>query len=467
MNKMCLVPVLLLFSYANNIDFTAMGVNGMTVQFYDASILEDNLTINSYLWDFGDGETSKEKDPIHTYRVEGVYKVCLSINGLDPVCKEDTFFITKNGIMVRFDDTVWPNGNISTVSSPFGSRWKKSESRYDFHRGIDIPGNLDDPIVSIADGVVHSAYSENDPDNPFSSTTVVISHQMETPFFFKGKFIKNYYSLSSHLNSISPGIQQGAVVKKGDLIGGVGQTGQTIFNHNHFEIRVGVLCSIESQQNGGCSSSNPFSEVVDPHVNPLLFLDYFLYNTNSLKYEVVGNNPLKIKVKSNRLEIDFNEIEVVSGADNKLINFNDRQGIDPSNIDAAVFEDVGVDAGLYTDKGNEDYEVTFTLYSYSNFDEIRVKDIWNNPSSLSNEPQNDSTLRPYPNPADENIYLTALGENEVFSFQLFDSSGAFVKQGQLNGPIPIENLSSGVYYLKLISHDENSPEIRSYKILKK
>jgi PKD repeat protein len=43
------------------------------------SIAFDNKTFNakSYLWDFGDGTTSTERDPIHTYESEGTYTVNL------------------------------------------------------------------------------------------------------------------------------------------------------------------------------------------------------------------------------------------------------------------------------------------------------------------------------------------------------------------------------------------------------
>ncbi len=33
----------------------------------------------SYLWDFGDGKTSTERNPVHTYEKPGAYKVTLTI----------------------------------------------------------------------------------------------------------------------------------------------------------------------------------------------------------------------------------------------------------------------------------------------------------------------------------------------------------------------------------------------------
>ena len=50
----------------------------LVVQFTDLSTSVD-LLITSWLWSFGDGETSTEQNPIHAYAVEGVYSVSLVV----------------------------------------------------------------------------------------------------------------------------------------------------------------------------------------------------------------------------------------------------------------------------------------------------------------------------------------------------------------------------------------------------
>ena len=52
---------------------TVSGVAPLTVQFYD---LSTNAT--SWAWDFGDGGTSTEQDPIHTYTTGGTFTVKLT-----------------------------------------------------------------------------------------------------------------------------------------------------------------------------------------------------------------------------------------------------------------------------------------------------------------------------------------------------------------------------------------------------
>lgn len=503
MNIKCYIPIFLFFhcAFAIDVDFTAIGVNGMTVKFLDASTYENDNTEHSYAWDFGDGNTATEQNPIHTYSEEGVYIVCLSVDGMPSVCKKDTFFVSKNGIVVKYDDTIWPNGEVSTVSSPFGPRWKQSDSRYDFHRGIDIPGKSGDPIVSIADGVVHTAYSENDPDNTFSSTVVVVQHTMETPYLFHGKFIKNYFSVSLHLNSIANGIQKGTIIQKGDLIGTVGQTGETTFDHNHFEIRLGVLCSRESQRKGSCSSSNPFEEIIDPHVNPLLFLDYADFNANSLRFDVLQENPFIVKIISNRPELDFNRIEIVKDSERKSFDINLRQGIDPENIDGNPYGGIAIDPGFYTSNGNEDYELTLTFEEFNSVDEITVSDIWGSTFTILNGEAEDNVednveedvgedtegngeedlevgveeegdgdqevagIFPYPNPFFERVYFAQLPEEGQYYYQLFDVLGSLVEQGEVGNSISFQNLANGLYYLKLVSIANQ--ERLLYKILKK
>ncbi|MBN8679238.1 MAG: PKD domain-containing protein [Chitinophagales bacterium] len=59
-------------------------VNGSTVVFEDVSTADGNIT--SYHWDFGDGNTSTEQNPTHTYASPGTYNVCLTITAHNPNC---------------------------------------------------------------------------------------------------------------------------------------------------------------------------------------------------------------------------------------------------------------------------------------------------------------------------------------------------------------------------------------------
>jgi hypothetical protein len=52
---------------------------GFTFQFQDFSFPATCLQIVSWAWDFGDGSTSTEQNPVHTYAVRGDYTVTLTV----------------------------------------------------------------------------------------------------------------------------------------------------------------------------------------------------------------------------------------------------------------------------------------------------------------------------------------------------------------------------------------------------
>ncbi len=57
-----------------------VAVNGLEVTFTNTSELGD-----SYLWNFGDGETSTDESPVHTYAAEGIYNAILTATNVDGV----------------------------------------------------------------------------------------------------------------------------------------------------------------------------------------------------------------------------------------------------------------------------------------------------------------------------------------------------------------------------------------------
>lgn len=99
------------------------------------------------------------------------------------------------------------------VTSNFGSRWGRN------HNGIDISHNTGDPVYATFDGTVKEASYKNSYGNK-----ILLEHE--------GKLETIY----AHLNSFN--VKVGDKVKKGDLIGRVGNTGNSTGSHLHFELRV-------------------------------------------------------------------------------------------------------------------------------------------------------------------------------------------------------------------------------------
>lgn len=70
-----------------HVAFEAMNISGvapLSVSFYNRSW----QGVQTHSWDFGDGETSPEKHPVHTYQKPGTYTVTLTVTGLNGVVEE-------------------------------------------------------------------------------------------------------------------------------------------------------------------------------------------------------------------------------------------------------------------------------------------------------------------------------------------------------------------------------------------
>lgn len=118
---------------------------------------------------------------------------------------------TKNPISAGVTFLMRPSRG--SISSGYGSRWGGT------HHGIDIVGNIGDPIKSALGGVVkETAYS-----NVYGNM-IILSH---------GNGIETVYG---HCSKVI--VKPGETIKKGDVIGKIGSTGRSTGPHLHFELRV-------------------------------------------------------------------------------------------------------------------------------------------------------------------------------------------------------------------------------------
>ncbi|MCX6835116.1 MAG: PKD domain-containing protein [candidate division Zixibacteria bacterium] len=68
----------------------------MTVQFHDSSV-----GVYAWLWDFGDGDTSQEQNPQHSYETPGYYDVEISAT-----TSERTYHRVLGGMVSVYADTL-------------------------------------------------------------------------------------------------------------------------------------------------------------------------------------------------------------------------------------------------------------------------------------------------------------------------------------------------------------------------
>lgn len=132
------------------------GIKPVTVQFQNIST--PNHIANSYLWDFGDGSTSDQISPVHTYSAAGNYDVMLI--AANPI-GSDTLLV-ENLIMVLEDNVViWPgdtdnNGIVNNLDIlPIGVYWREQgDQRSEITNnwsGSSYPANWEIDLAAFAD----------------------------------------------------------------------------------------------------------------------------------------------------------------------------------------------------------------------------------------------------------------------------------------------------------------------------
>ena len=113
---------------------------------------------------------------------------------------------------------IWPCEVNEGISSDYGGR--DLYGSYDFHLGIDIPGELGDEVWASDGGeVVWASYT------PSYGNSIRIQHD------------DGYVTLYAHLDELL--VEVGDSVYQGQLIGKMGQTGAAYGVHLHFEVRIG------------------------------------------------------------------------------------------------------------------------------------------------------------------------------------------------------------------------------------
>ena len=152
------------------------------------------------------------KDNIY-YNIDGRDYLFLRSKRFTPT--ERAYFLDSALRLPIDNDSFW-------VSSEFGKRKNPFSGQLKDHNGIDLAAAEGTPVYAIKDGAVYIAI-ENDAE---FGNYIILSHD-------QGKMTSVY----AHLSKIT--VERYQYVKKGDVIGYVGQTGMATGPHLHFEIRQG------------------------------------------------------------------------------------------------------------------------------------------------------------------------------------------------------------------------------------
>lgn len=116
------------------------------------------------------------------------------------------------------------------VTSPFGMRWYPITGGYWMHNGVDLRSPCGEAQVAAADGVVSATIPA--PGNSTHGNQIFINHGMMGG--------NSWVTVTNHLSGFA--VSKGQRVKKGQVIGYTGATGNVTGCHVHFEVwRNGVV----------------------------------------------------------------------------------------------------------------------------------------------------------------------------------------------------------------------------------
>ncbi|PLS04365.1 peptidase M23 [Neobacillus cucumis] len=125
--------------------------------------------------------------------------------------------VVSSGSTPGVSSGFWTQPAVGYLSSGFGSRGSER------HVGVDIANRASVPILAAADGVVIRSYVSSTYGN-----CIFVSHSINGQV---------YTTVYAHMSSRMVG--SGAVVKKGQQIGVMGNTGASHGQHLHFELHKG------------------------------------------------------------------------------------------------------------------------------------------------------------------------------------------------------------------------------------
>lgn len=155
----------------------------------------------------------------------------------DPETHGRPVFITASGPLpsvekvnyFNYANAILPTTS-SEISSDFGWRTAPCKGCSSDHKGVDfVPGN-GEPVFAVLDGLVTEAGW-----NGGYGYWVKVEHRVTVD-----EEVEFWETVYAHMqkDSIPEEVYIGAVVKKGDLLGKVGNTGVSTGPHLHFELRI-------------------------------------------------------------------------------------------------------------------------------------------------------------------------------------------------------------------------------------
>ncbi len=266
-----------------------------------------------------------------------------SLTTTAPVSTSDTDSANLQQAMESLHgDTVFPapTKDYSDIGSTFMYRTEIDTNSSDFHRSIDIGGDEGDNIVAVYPGIFWGYRNYTG-----AGRTIRLRHEFPQPFTYKGRTIRYFYTWYSHLNHagtqpiVDTWVERSTTVNPGQLIGKMGQTGETSVVHLDFAVRIGTNNSLRFQLCNPSSTQWGF----DPHIHPMMLYapsttssqpSLGLVSTSSssgdirVRYIADRTQPILKRVETKIISLEGSEIK------SHAIDLNLRTGIVPTGVTA-------------------------------------------------------------------------------------------------------------------------------------
>ncbi|HET7295381.1 MAG TPA: M23 family metallopeptidase [Vicinamibacteria bacterium] len=163
------------------------------------------------------GVTGPEAVAPSSDRPVSLQSVDRSVADLTEKSRELERFYKDQSVLLASTPSIWPVRGY--LSATFGNRLDPFTGAPDFHPGIDISAPTGTRIIAPADGIVLSAGERGGYGN-----AIVLDHTYGV--------VTRY----GHLSGFA--VKPGQRVKRGDVLGYVGQTGRSTAPHCHYEVWV-------------------------------------------------------------------------------------------------------------------------------------------------------------------------------------------------------------------------------------
>ena len=250
--------------------------------------------------------------------------------------------------------TFFPVHGFESIASTFGPRLRAQENTYDFHRGMDIPGQVGDLIVAPCDGIFWGVTTTET-----GGYTLLLQHDLPRTVALNGHSFDHFYTRYSHLNSdtelgngigtddiVAGWIPRTTVVTGAQVIAELGRSGITSNSvpHLHMELRVGTPFSPQFQVKPATPESSVTGFGFEPHMHPMLLFEPYRYgasgmnryrNSFLLSSSVLPSNDILLRASSstdhmpllNRIECSILNDDNMTIA-HHVLDYNLRDGFD-------------------------------------------------------------------------------------------------------------------------------------------